>query len=535
MLSLMAKKLMRIQLLVVVFAFVFASVGAPAWAQSAAIKQAIAEASVGDEDIASFYRETDFEPIWLGRGKNKRRLQALFEALETSGNHGLPTTSYKVDALRNDIANATTARQAGAVEVAISETFLKYARDLQTGVLVPQRIDSLIVREIPYRARVSYLTSLVKSSPRPFFRALAPQTQEYNRLFGVKADLERQVGLGDWGQKVPGALKPGATGNSVAILRNRLQAMGYLGRSATSTYDPSIQQAVQVFQMDHGLTADGVAGPATIEEINKSAAERLASVIVAMERERWLNKERGKRHVLVNLTDFTAKIIDNDKITFETRSVIGAKSLDRRTPEFSDVMEHMVINPTWNVPRSITVKEYLPMLQKNPNAVGHLNLIDSRGRVVPRSAVNFAQYSGKTFPFRLKEPPSQGNALGLVKFMFPNPYNIYLHDTPAKSLFGREVRAYSHGCVRLHKPFDFAYALLAKQEADPQGYFQSVLSTGRETTVPLKEPVPVHIIYRTAFTSAKGHVQYRRDVYGRDAAIWRALEQRGVVLRGIQG
>ena len=119
--------------------------------------------------------------------------------------------------------------------------------------------------------------------------------------------------------------------------------------------------------------------------------------------------------------------------------------------------------------------------------------------------------------------------------MFPNPYNIYLHDTPAKSLFGREVRAYSHGCVRLHKPFDFAYALLAKQEADPQGYFQSVLSTGRETTVPLKEPVPVHIIYRTAFTSAKGHVQYRRDVYGRDAAIWRALEQRGVVLRGIQG
>lgn len=211
MLTFMAKKLMRIQLIVAAIAMVFASVGAPVQAQSAAIKQAIAEASVGDEDIAAFYRETNFEPIWIGRGKNKRRLQAFFEALDTSGNHGLPTASYNVDQLRSEIANAKTARQAGSAEVAISETFLKYARDLQTGVLVPQRVDSLIVREIPYRNRLSYLTAVKKSSPRPFFRALAPQTQEYNRLFGVKADLERQVGMGDWGQKVPSALKPGAT------------------------------------------------------------------------------------------------------------------------------------------------------------------------------------------------------------------------------------------------------------------------------------------------------------------------------------
>lgn len=535
MLSLLAKKLVRVQLFVAALAIVFSGLAVPAHAQSAAIKQAIAEASASDDDIAAYYRQTDFDPIWIGRGKNARRLQALFEALETSGNHGLPTSAYDADGLRTVISSAKTAREVGYAEVKVSETFLRYAQDLQTGVLVPRRIDSLIVREIPYRARVSYLTAVEKSSPRGFFRALAPQTQEYNRLFGVKADLERQVGMGDWGQKVPGALKPGASGNSVVILRNRLQAMGYMERSASATYDAKMQQAVQIFQRDHGLTEDGVAGPATVDEINKSAAERLASVIVAMERERWLNKERGARHVLVNLTDFTAKIIDNDKVTFETRSVVGANTGDRRTPEFSDVMEHMVVNPTWNVPRSITVKEYLPMLQKNPNAVGHLNLIDSRGRVVPRSAVNFAQYSGKTFPFALKEPPSQGNALGLVKFMFPNPYNIYLHDTPAKSLFGREVRAYSHGCVRLHKPFDFAYALLAKQEADPQGYFQSILNTRRETTVSLKEPVPVHIIYRTAFTSAKGHVQYRRDVYGRDAAIWSALQKRGVVLRAIQG
>jgi murein L,D-transpeptidase YcbB/YkuD len=135
----------------------------------------------------------------------------------------------------------------------------------------------------------------------------------------------------------------------------------------------------------------------------------------------------------------------------------------------------------------------------------------------------------------MRQPPSRSNALGLVKFMFPNKYNIYLHDTPAKSLFARDVRAYSHGCIRLAQPFDFAYALLAKQEDDPKGYFQSVLRTGQETRVDLKEPVPVHIIYRTAVTNARGHTEYRADVYGRDAKIWDALSRAGVVLGGVQG
>jgi murein L,D-transpeptidase YcbB/YkuD len=512
------------------------AVSTPAAAQMTAIRQAIAEASSSDEDIAAFYRENEFNPIWTARGgKDKRRREALFEALEDSGAHGLPTSSYQIDTLRAQLGSAKTARDVGQVEVALSRTFLKYARDLQTGVLVPARVDSGIVREVPYRSRLSYLTNFVKSSPRGFLRAIAPQTQEYNRLFAAKADLERTLGRGDWGAPVPGTLKPGASGNSVVALRNRLQAMGYLGRSATATYDAEIQQAVQAFQLDNGLTADGVLGEGTLKEINTSAQVRLQSVIVAMERERWLNKERGARHVLVNLTDFTAKIIDNDKVTFETRSVIGANSGDRRSPEFSDVMEHLVVNPTWNVPRSITVKEYLPMLQKNPNAVRHLNVVDSKGRVVSRAAVDFASYNARTFPFALKEPPSQGNALGLVKFMFPNPYNIYLHDTPAKNLFGREVRAYSHGCIRLHQPFDFAYAILAPQTSDPEGYFQSVLATGRETVVPLEKPVPVHLIYRTAFTSAKGHIQFRRDIYGRDAKIWDALAREGVALRAIQG
>lgn len=506
-------------------------------AQVTAFKQAVAEGAAKDRDIAEFYRANDHEAIWTGgdfRDANRRK--ALFAAIDKAPVHGLPITRYDPEALMAQLKAAKTPRERGFVEVEMSRTFLRLARDLQTGMLEPRRIDSGIVRAVPYRDRMSYLTNFAKSNANGFFRALPPQSPEYSRLMKEKMRLERLLARGGWGAQVPAnALKPGQSGGAVVALRDRLVAMGYLRRSAVQTYDAGIQQAVQQFQLDHGLEADGVAGPGTMSEINTDVEERLKSVIVAMERERWLNQPLGKRHVLVNLTDFTARIVDNGKVTFQTRSVVGANSSDRRSPEFSDVMEFMVVNPTWNVPRSIAVKEYLPMMKRNPNAAGHLKLIDSRGRTVSRSAVNFNAYNARNFPFAIKQPPSQRNALGLVKFMFPNKYNIYLHDTPSKSLFARETRAFSHGCIRLQDPFDFAYALLAKQTSDPQGEFKRHLNTGRESVIRLEEHVPVHLIYRTAFTQARGQTQYRRDVYGRDARIWSALASAGVALRAVRG
>jgi murein L,D-transpeptidase YcbB/YkuD len=194
----------------------------------------------------------------------------------------------------------------------------------------------------------------------------------------------------------------------------------------------------------------------------------------------------------------------------------------------------MVINPSWGVPRSIIVKEYLPLLQANPNAVSHLQVIDGRGRVVPRGAVNFAGYTARNFPFALRQPPSDDNALGLVKFMFPNPYNIYLHDTPSKSLFAKEVRAYSHGCIRVADPFDLAHALLSVQSQDAEAEFDTKLKTGDETTVKLLEKVPVHLVYFTAYPGPKGRISYRRDIYGRDAALFAALSAAGVELAGVR-
>nr|WP_223426414.1 L,D-transpeptidase family protein [Tateyamaria pelophila] len=520
----------------VAVAFVLALAPQRASAQVTAFKQAVAEAAARDADIAAYYQATGYESLWTGSSNQERkRRAALLQALSQAGNHGLPTARYDAEGLQAQMKAAKTPRERGLVEVAISRTFLQYARDLQTGVLVPGRVDKAIVRQVPYRDRTSYLVNFSQSSPSGFFKALPPKTMEYNALMKEKLRLESLLTKGGWGPKVPAkSLKPGQSGASVVALRNRLIALGFLARTNSQAYDSKMEAAVEQFQLAHGLDADGVAGASTMGEINQDVQTRLKSIIVAMERERWVNQERGKRHILVNIPDFTAKVIDNGKVTFSTRTVVGANKSDRPTPEFSDVMEFMIINPSWYVPRSIVTKEYLPALKNNPNAVSHIEITDSRGRRVNRGAVDFTQYSARTFPFSMRQPPSKGNALGLVKFMFPNRYNIYLHDTPAKNLFGREVRAYSHGCVRLADPFDFAYTLLAKQESNPQAYFQSVLATGKETRVDLVNPVPVHILYRTAFTTAKGHTQYRRDIYGRDGRVWNALSEAGVALRGVQ-
>ncbi|MGR3547965.1 MAG: L,D-transpeptidase family protein, partial [Roseovarius sp.] len=460
----------------------------------------------------------------------------LVQVLARAGVHGLPAQRYDLNGVMTAMRTARSQRDLGQVEVALSRAYLRYARDVQSGVLVPSEVVGDIKREVARREAGALLTEILSGDPARKMRNLAPQSNEYARLLKQKLHLEHLIADGGWGPTVTAEkLRPGDSGPAVIALRNRLIAMGYLARSAAQTYDMRLQQAVQAFQADHGLEQDGVAGATTLAALNTPPSERLKSVIVAMERERWLSEERGLRHILVNLTDFSARILDNDEVTFATRAVIGKNDQNRRSPEFSDEMEYMVINPTWHVPYSIAVNEYLPQMQRNPGAASHLKLYNRNGREVSRGAVNFGAYNARNFPFAIKQPPSERNALGLVKFMFPNKYNIYLHDTPQKALFDREKRDFSHGCIRLHQPFDFAYALLARQESDPKAFFKSVLDTRRETYVQLEQHVPVHIIYRTAFTQAQGRPQYRGDVYGRDARIWEALEKSGVSLDAPQG
>ncbi len=517
-------------------AWFLAATPQPAAAQGLALtayKQAVAESVSEDEGLASFYRARGFEPVWTGTdAQSSARRAALLDALSQAEMHGLPVSRYDAAGLMAQMRSVRGDRARGQLEITLSETYLRYAHDLNGGVLDGRRVNSGTKRGPQRLPSEALLERLEQGDPQVVLKGLAPQGPEYTRLMRAKLTLEQEIARGGWGQAVTGdKFEPGQSGPAVVALRDRLAAMGYLARSASPRYDGALSDAVAQFQTDHGLKVDGIAGPSTLAEINVPAVDRLKSVIVAMERERWLNAPEGlgKRHVLVNVADFQTRIIDDGKTTFETRSVVGHRDADRQTPEFSDTMEHMVINPSWYVPRSIVVKEYLPMLRRNPGAVSHLEITDSRGRRVNRGR-GFSQYTKANFPFSMRQPPGPRNALGQVKFMFPNKYNIYLHDTPAKHLFNETERAYSHGCVRLGDPKDFAYALLSLQTDDPQGLFERKLRTQSEARVNLEQPVPVHLIYRTAFTKAKGPVNFRKDIYGRDAKLWDALSAAGVAL-----
>lgn len=500
--------------------------GASAFGAVTGFRLGVAEAAARDEVLAAFYRGRDFQGIWSGSGeRDALRRNALLSAMTEAPAHGLGPRRHDPQALVRTLTAARSPYEQGRAEVEMSRAFLGLARDLGSGMFVPSSVDGAIKREPSAADPLAVITVFPEEEPVAFLAGLAPASAEYARLLSAKLRLQDVAASSAWGEPAPSeGLEPGQAGAAVARLRDRLVAMGYMEPSISARYDDALVQAVARAQAAHGLSRDGVAGEATLAEINVPPEERLRSVLVALERERWNAAPRGARHVWVNLPAFEAQVVDEDRVTFRTRAVIGAAQPDRQTPEFSDLMEFMVINPSWYVPRSIIVNEYLPQLRRDRNAVGHLEVIDSAGRAVSRGSVNF----GGSFPYGMRQPPGPRNALGFVKFMLPNPWNIYLHDTPEKSLFDREVRAFSHGCIRLQEPFDFAYTLLARQTADPQGFFEERLGPGAETRVDLDQPIPVHLDYRTAFTGVRGGLQFRRDVYGRDGRIWERIEAEGV-------
>lgn len=476
------------------------------------------------------YAARSYAPLWLSDGA---RREVLFAAFDAAAEQGLAPRRYRVAELRKAVETVSGERDRGILEAKIARSWARYAQDLSHGVLNSKRVDPGLVRAVPRRdPRVDLASFAGADDPSAWLRALAPSDPRYQALLDARAELSRQIVAGGWGAPVPaGTLRPGDKGPGVTALRDRLQKIGYLGAGATARYDGAMQKAVQQWQADLGQKTDGIAGPATLAALNVPLEDRLRAINVALERLRWMNGTAlGTRHVWVNITDFSARIVDHGQTVFETVTVVGKNADDFRTPEFSDQMEMIVINPSWHVPRSITVREYLPKMKRNPNAAEQIVLVDKQGRTVPRSEVDFTAYDETNFPYRMKQAPSDDNALGQVKFLFPNPWNIYLHDTPSKALFNEKIRAFSHGCIRIGKPFDLAYELLSQQEADPEGYFQAILKTGKEKTVRLDPPVPVHLVYFTAWPDGSGRIEYRDDIYGRDATIWAALEKAGVEL-----
>ncbi|MBK4217792.1 L,D-transpeptidase family protein [Paracoccus caeni] len=495
-----------------------------------ASEMALAQAAAGNADLASFYGGNGLSPLFSGEDGDRYR-EAVLAAVSTAPSHGLPTSRYTPDQL------ATKAQNADA-EIRQALILWRYMNDMTGGVLRPSSVSNEIKRQVT-RPRLDMLMQDFAASPDParFLIDLQPHHPAYLALQRALNGGDRLVVPANLPRAPEAVWRIGVRGEGVVPLRARLESIGFTAPAGDpALYDEALSRAVADYQAAVGLPNDGVAGPNTIRHLNGDIADdrRNRAILMSLERMRWLaSEDLTARHVWVNIPEYTARIIDNGHEVFQTRTVVGKTGPDYETPEFSDQMEYVVVNPRWNVPRSMTVRDYLPKLQANRNAVGHLEVVDGAGNVIPRSRIDFSRYNASNFPYRLRQQPSDDNALGLVKFIFPNPWNIYLHDTPTKHLFQNRARANSNGCIRIGDPFDLAYQLLSQQTDNPQAMFQRALDSGREQWLALTPNVPVHLVYFTAFPDESGQIRMFEDVYGRDAVLWQAMQDAGLDLAAL--
>jgi murein L,D-transpeptidase YcbB/YkuD len=489
--------------------------------------------------ITAFYADRDFAPYWTeGDGA---AAESLLAALDSSADQGLPAAAYDTPAL--EAALAATGPDAWLrAEVVASTAYLVHARHLTGGLVNPGAVDPEINVRPARPSASSLLDRLDAGSVDETLAALAPASPDYDRLVAEKMRLAELVAADPWGAGVPEGptLREGESGPRVAALRGRLDRMGYPSTPATpeaaATFDAGLAEALMRFQRDYGLNDDGAAGAKTLSALNASPEARLRQVLVNLERLRWQGNSREERYIEVNIPDYSAVLRDGDATPWRTRTVVGEAG-QTRTPEFSDRMTYFVVNPTWHIPDSIAQRVYLPRLKNDPNTLvnSNMRLFTRSGTEINPRLVDFTQYQSGNFPFRIKQNPSSANALGRVKFMFPNQFAIYLHDTPSRDLFARDARAFSNGCIRLQEPLELAYILLEGQVGDPEEAFAGWLAAGTERHVNLDRPIPVHIGYRTVFVDDAGEVRFREDIYGRDAKVFRALEAAGVTIPAAQG
>lgn len=481
----------------------------------------------GDASTEKFYVERNFEPIWLGENENnQKRLNAFIQAIKNLDSHGLTTDIFEAQSDWDRIYLANDFENIASTEIQITKLFLRYAKVINSGYLKPSEVSELIdVDKLAPLPPYYLLKGITENNPETFLLQLAPQNDEYIILRKTLYKLRKEIESGGWGEEILASeLLPGQEGSEVIKLRNRLIRMGYLPRNTSTDYNLELKNAVQLFQLDHGLTPNGFANYNTIEAINVSPDTKLESVIVALERNRWMNRSLGPWYVIVNIPEFTARFIEQGEVKFETGVVVGKSKDNLQTPEFSDEMEYIVINPIWHVPASIIIEEIIPSLRRNLESEPFISFFDKEGNSIDRTKINFShRYSNKSLNFTARQLPGPTNPLGGVKFMFPNSHNIYLHDSPIRNLFDREYRAYSHGCIRLKKAHDFARFLLTMEGLDYDTLVTKSKKLKGEHQVQLTLNIPVHITYRTVWVTSDGRVNYRKDLYERDKLVYHAL------------
>ena len=475
--------------------------------------------------LQEFYTERSFQPAW-----KSNQVDSLIAAIKEAPLHGLNPADYHYEVLLILAEEALTMYAQADLDFLASDAYLLFASHFLNGKVNPETVDSewkAIRRE--GNAKVNLVQALQNDSIYSSLLSLAPQHVAYLDMMDQLVRYRIIQSTGGWVSVSAGeTLKLGMVdAERVPQVYKRLQASGDIPNTVSidSTYTEYLSNAIRAFQMSHGLDVDGNVGKATLADLNVPVEDRINQLLVNMERHRWIRQDLGTHYIMVNIANYKLQVYRDTVLTMEKKVIVGKPF--RKTPVFSSKMTYLVLNPYWTVPPTILFNDILPELKKNPGylATKNIQVLDGYGSdaaILDPYTIDWSKLSQNYFPYVLRQQPGPTNALGVVKFMFPNKYNIYIHDTPSKELFNRADRAFSSGCIRVEKPLELAEYLLASDHNWDKQKVQSTINSGEQETIILKKPINVHILYLTSWVE-NGQVHFRKDLYERDQPVLGAL------------
>ncbi len=484
--------------------------------------------------MRQFYEGRGFAPAWVDETGVTEQGRTLARVLSASRLEGLVPANYGADWIEAGL-QAERPEELADLDFLMSRSLIHYGRDLSAGRVQPNKVDAeLFIHPDPVKSLSLLSEAAATGDLQGFLLSLAPRSPNYARLKAALTIYRAVAENGGWSSLPPGeTLKPGMRDQRVPLLRRRLIEAGELEAEGTDLelFDPDVEAAVKSFQVRHGLDVDGAVGKMTLAALNVPVEARIEQMLLNMERRRWMPDDLGSRYIFVNLADFQLKLVDGPKTVFDTRVVVGLPY--HRTPVFSGEMSYLVINPYWHVPPSIARNEILPKVKKDENYLGDKNfrvLSDwsANARILDPAEIDWRAVTKQNLRYKFRQDAGDTNALGRIKFMFPNEHDVYLHDTPARALFQKSVRSFSHGCIRVQDPPGLAEFVLNGVEGWDRQKVLAAIDTEERQIVRLKKRLPVHITYLTAWVNKDGSVHFRDDIYDRDERLRQALERSNV-------
>ncbi|MDX5340108.1 MAG: L,D-transpeptidase family protein [Cyclobacteriaceae bacterium] len=494
------------------------------------------------EDIREFYQEREYQEVWFNGKRLSSSGKELLNQLETIAFEGLQPEDYHWQDFQFMVSGEKTELgkikklnevELASLELLMTHAFFTLSKDLEFGKVDPQSLDAnwkFEEKEGEYVYADLLREVADGASVEETLEKLNPELQLYAN--GRKAirdlyELKEKDTL-DWSHiTLSEALKVGESHPKVPKLRERLIFWGFLSPYTVDrplTFDSKMEAGLKEYQKSQGMEPDGVIGSLVVSQLNKSPNDLIDLAAANMERLRWLPSiDWDQEMVLVNVANFQLDYLKKSDTLFTTKVIVGKDYSE--SPSFTAPMSYIVFSPYWNIPPSITHEEIIPAIKKNKSYLEQKNmeLVDQSGELVNSSSVKWEQVDTGEFPYRIRQKPGGSNSLGLVKFMFPNPYNIYIHDTPNRNLFAKESRALSHGCIRIQYPDQFAKVLLGDSEWTDEK-IQEAMNQQNEQSVKLEKSISVVLLYLTFWSEENGGINYRQDIYGRDEALIRALK-----------